>query len=158
MITSEIVYENYLKEIEKIFDSKPGTPEGNRLVYLVSEVEEYEQIVYPINEDDYFANLKLLEKIIDENPKEQSERWHYMKFIAKHITKYEATHKLKDDCEYRDVINRIKLQKYVMNCLKDTKAESCSVLDCDGQLVFGIEWNDGITCIRSCDFEKYEKK
>ena len=35
-------YEQILKRIEEIFDSKPNTPEGGELKYLVGLVEKYE--------------------------------------------------------------------------------------------------------------------
>ena len=42
-------YEQILKRIEEIFDSKPNTPEGNELEYLVGLVEKYEEENYPID-------------------------------------------------------------------------------------------------------------
>lgn len=47
-ITSEDEYEKVLARIEEIFHSKPGTPEGDELVYLVNLVEKYEDEHYPI--------------------------------------------------------------------------------------------------------------
>ena len=42
-------YKQILKRIEEIFDSKPNTPEGNELEYLVGLVEKYEEENYPID-------------------------------------------------------------------------------------------------------------
>ncbi len=47
-IESEEEYKRILKRIEVIFDAKPGTPEGVELEYLVKQVEEYEEVHYPI--------------------------------------------------------------------------------------------------------------
>ena len=47
-IESEEEYRRILKRIEVIFDAKPGTPEGVELEYLVKQVEEYEEVHYPI--------------------------------------------------------------------------------------------------------------
>ena len=44
---NETEYENKLKRIEEIFDAVDG-PEAEELKKLVSEVEEYENIHYPI--------------------------------------------------------------------------------------------------------------
>jgi HTH-type transcriptional regulator/antitoxin HigA len=42
-IDSEIEYERILAEIDKVFDAKPDTLEGDRLEELVTLVEAYEQ-------------------------------------------------------------------------------------------------------------------
>ena len=49
VIKSEEEYEQILKRIEDIFDSKPNTPEGDELEYLVGLVEKYEDENYPID-------------------------------------------------------------------------------------------------------------
>lgn len=41
-------YQAALKEIEKIFDAEPGTPNGDRLEVLSTLVEAYEDEHYPI--------------------------------------------------------------------------------------------------------------
>jgi HTH-type transcriptional regulator/antitoxin HigA len=41
-------YEAALKEIEKLIDSQPGTPEGDRMDVLVTLVEAYESRHFPI--------------------------------------------------------------------------------------------------------------
>ncbi len=51
-IRNEADYQGALKEIEKLFDSQPGTPEGDRMDVLVTLVETYEAKHYPIPEPD----------------------------------------------------------------------------------------------------------
>jgi HTH-type transcriptional regulator/antitoxin HigA len=51
-IRSETDYQATLKEIEKLLDSQPGTPEGDRLDVLVTLVEAYEVKHFPIPEPD----------------------------------------------------------------------------------------------------------
>ena len=46
-IKTEEEYEQILKRIEEIFDSKQNTPEGNELEYLVGLVEKYEDENFP---------------------------------------------------------------------------------------------------------------
>ncbi len=47
-ISSEREYKLTLAEIDKLFEAKRSTPEGDRLEALVSSVETYEQEHYPI--------------------------------------------------------------------------------------------------------------
>jgi HTH-type transcriptional regulator/antitoxin HigA len=49
-IRSEADYEGALKEIEKLRESQPGTPEGDRMDVLVTLVEAYEAKNFPISE------------------------------------------------------------------------------------------------------------
>jgi HTH-type transcriptional regulator / antitoxin HigA len=51
-IRSEADYEAALKEIEKLLESQPGTPEGDRMDVLVTLVEAYEAKNFPIPEPD----------------------------------------------------------------------------------------------------------
>jgi len=51
-IRNEADYQAALKEIEKLLESQPGTPEGDRLDVLVTLVEAYEAKHYPIPEPD----------------------------------------------------------------------------------------------------------
>jgi HTH-type transcriptional regulator / antitoxin HigA len=51
-IHSEADYQAALKEIEKLMDSQPGTPEGDRMEVLVTLVEAYEVKHFPIPEPD----------------------------------------------------------------------------------------------------------
>ncbi len=47
-IKTEKEYKAALKDIERIFDTDPNTPEGDRLDVLVTLVEVYEDEYYPI--------------------------------------------------------------------------------------------------------------
>jgi HTH-type transcriptional regulator/antitoxin HigA len=47
-IKTEKEYEAALEEIERLFDADPGSPSGDRLEVLVTLVEAYEDIHYPI--------------------------------------------------------------------------------------------------------------
>jgi len=47
-ITNESEYELALEELEKVFDSEYGTPEGNEALRLVLMIEEWESKYYPI--------------------------------------------------------------------------------------------------------------
>lgn len=51
-IRTEQDYQAALKEIERLFEAVPGTPESDRLDILVSLVEAYEAKHYPIPEPD----------------------------------------------------------------------------------------------------------
>ncbi len=51
-IRSEADYQVALKEIEKLVDSQPGTPDGDRMDVLVTLVEAYEAKYFPIPEPD----------------------------------------------------------------------------------------------------------
>jgi HTH-type transcriptional regulator/antitoxin HigA len=51
-IRSEADYEATLKEIEKLMESEPGTPEGDLMDVLVTLVEAYEAKHFPIPEPD----------------------------------------------------------------------------------------------------------
>jgi HTH-type transcriptional regulator/antitoxin HigA len=50
-------YENTLKEIERLFDAKPNTPEGDKLDVLTTLVEAYENEHYPIDFPDAVTAL-----------------------------------------------------------------------------------------------------
>jgi HTH-type transcriptional regulator/antitoxin HigA len=49
-IRSEVDYQAALNEIEKLMESQPGTPEGDRMEVLVKLVEAYEVKHFPIPE------------------------------------------------------------------------------------------------------------
>lgn len=51
-IHTESDHEAALKEIDKLMESMPGTPEGDRLDILVTLVEAYEAKNFPIPEPD----------------------------------------------------------------------------------------------------------
>jgi HTH-type transcriptional regulator / antitoxin HigA len=58
-IRSEVDYQAALKEIENLFESQPGTPDGDRMDVLVTLVEAYEAKHFPISEpDDYVEVLE----------------------------------------------------------------------------------------------------
>jgi addiction module HigA family antidote len=58
VIKSEEEYEQILKRIEDIFDSKPNTPEGDELEYLVDLVEKYEDKNFPIDKPSPKASIR----------------------------------------------------------------------------------------------------
>ena len=51
-IRTEADYEAALKDIEKLMESQPGTPEGDRMDVLVTLIEAYEAKHFPIPEPD----------------------------------------------------------------------------------------------------------
>lgn len=51
-IRNEADYQAALKEIEKLIDFQPGTPDGDRMDVLVTLVEAYEARNFPIPEPD----------------------------------------------------------------------------------------------------------
>jgi HTH-type transcriptional regulator / antitoxin HigA len=51
-ITNELEYEMALDDLKKLMDAKPGTKEARRLVALADAIEAYEDIHYPIDEED----------------------------------------------------------------------------------------------------------
>ncbi len=51
-VRTKLEYEEALKEIERLWDSEPGTPEGDRFEVLVTLVEAYEEEHYPIDPPD----------------------------------------------------------------------------------------------------------
>jgi HTH-type transcriptional regulator/antitoxin HigA len=51
-IRNEIDYQESLKEIENLFDSQPGTPDGDRMEVLVTLLDSYEAVHFPIPEPD----------------------------------------------------------------------------------------------------------
>lgn len=57
-IKTEGDYHKALKEIEKLWDAKPNTPQGDRLDVLVTLVEAYEQKHYKINPPDPVEAIK----------------------------------------------------------------------------------------------------
>lgn len=57
-IKAEEEYNEILKRIEEIFDTKPNTPEGKELEYLVGLVEKYEDENYPIDKTSARAAIK----------------------------------------------------------------------------------------------------
>lgn len=58
VIKTEEDYEQILKRIEEIFDSKSNTPEGDELECLVGLVEKYEDENFPIDEPSPRATIR----------------------------------------------------------------------------------------------------
>jgi HTH-type transcriptional regulator/antitoxin HigA len=57
-IKSETDYELALKHLDKIFDAKPGTKEGDELEILALVIEDYEDKHYPIDAPDPIEAIK----------------------------------------------------------------------------------------------------
>lgn len=57
-IKSQQDYQNALSEIERLFDTKPNTPDGDRLEILTTLVEKYEEDHYPIEAPNPVEALK----------------------------------------------------------------------------------------------------
>jgi len=57
-LKTETDYDAALREIERLFDAAPNTPEGDRLDVLTTLVEAYEAQHYPIPEPDPIEALK----------------------------------------------------------------------------------------------------
>jgi HTH-type transcriptional regulator / antitoxin HigA len=67
-IKTELDYQNALKQIEKLFDAEPNSPEYDYLDILTTLVEAYEQKHYPIEAPDaisailYYLEIRGLSK------------------------------------------------------------------------------------------------
>ena len=59
-IKTENDYEKALQRVNKIFDAKPDTKEGDELDILVTLIEKYELIHYPIPEPDPIEAIKFM--------------------------------------------------------------------------------------------------
>lgn len=57
-IKTEIDYNSTLERVNKLFDAKPNTEESDELDILVTLIEKYEQINYPIPEPDPIEAIK----------------------------------------------------------------------------------------------------
>jgi HTH-type transcriptional regulator/antitoxin HigA len=51
-------YEIALKEMEKLWGAKPGTPEGDRLDVLATLIDAYETVHYPMDPPDPIEAIK----------------------------------------------------------------------------------------------------
>jgi HTH-type transcriptional regulator/antitoxin HigA len=51
-ITCDLDYRQAMNEIERLFDARPNTPEGDRLDALVTLVEAWEEKHFPIHPPD----------------------------------------------------------------------------------------------------------
>lgn len=58
VIKTEEEYQNALREIDKIFDAKPGTSEGDRFELLSVLIDLYEQRHFPIEAPDPIEAIK----------------------------------------------------------------------------------------------------
>lgn len=58
VIKTEEEYQNALRELDKIFDAKPGTPEGDRFELLSVLIDLYEQHHFPIETPDPIEAIK----------------------------------------------------------------------------------------------------
>ncbi|MDL2141394.1 MULTISPECIES: helix-turn-helix domain-containing protein [Flavobacterium] len=59
-IKTEHDYDLALERVNAIFDAKPNTDEGDELDILVTLIEKYEQINYPISEPDPIEAIKFM--------------------------------------------------------------------------------------------------
>lgn len=59
-IKTEKDYDLALERVNTIFDAKPNTNEGDELDILVTLIEKYEQINYPIPEPDPIEAIKFM--------------------------------------------------------------------------------------------------
>jgi HTH-type transcriptional regulator / antitoxin HigA len=58
IIKTEADYDNALERIDKLMDADPGTAEGDELELLVTLVELYEKVAYPIDLPDPIEAIK----------------------------------------------------------------------------------------------------
>ena len=59
-IKSERDYQRALKDVEKLMDAKPNTPDGDALDVLATLVEKWEEEHYPIEAPDPVAALEFV--------------------------------------------------------------------------------------------------
>jgi HTH-type transcriptional regulator / antitoxin HigA len=59
-IKNEKEYQKALKELEKVFDASPGTPEGDVGEVLVLLIEDYEKKHFPIDAPDPIEAIKYI--------------------------------------------------------------------------------------------------
>lgn len=59
LIKSETDYQNALKNLEKVFDAKIGTPESDEADILGLLIDEYEKKHYPIDAPDPIEAIKI---------------------------------------------------------------------------------------------------
>lgn len=57
-VRNEIDYQATLAEIDQLFNATPDTPEDARLEVLLTWVEAYEEVHYPLNMPDPIAMIK----------------------------------------------------------------------------------------------------
>ena len=59
-VKNEREYQAALKELEKVFDARPNTPEGDKAKILVLLIEDYEKMHYPIGAPDPIEAIKYI--------------------------------------------------------------------------------------------------
>ena len=65
-------YDAAVAEIERLFDAEPGTDDGDKLDILVTLVEKYEQLLWPIDTS-RIDPIDILNYLIDEGGHTQAE-------------------------------------------------------------------------------------
>src|SRR5713101_4493881 len=59
-IKTKADYRATLKEVERLWDAEPGTPDGDRVEVLVTLIEAYEAEHYPISAPDPIAAIEFM--------------------------------------------------------------------------------------------------
>src|ERR1700741_1883915 len=59
-IRTKADYRTALKEVERLWDADPGTPDGDRVEVLVTLIEAYEATHYPIPAPDPIAAIEFM--------------------------------------------------------------------------------------------------
>lgn len=59
-IKNEKDYQGALKDLEKVFDAKPGTPQGDQAELLMLIIEDYEKKHHPIDAPDPVEAIKYI--------------------------------------------------------------------------------------------------
>jgi len=59
-IRTKADYRAALKEVERLWDANPGTPEGDRVDVLVTLIEAYEERHFPIPAPDPIAAIHFM--------------------------------------------------------------------------------------------------
>jgi len=70
VIKSGIEYSNALARLEDIFDSEPGTPQGDELELLALLIDDYEKTHYPIGLPDPVEAIKFRMEQMNYNAKD----------------------------------------------------------------------------------------
>ena len=70
VIKTEKEYKQALKRLEVIFDSEPGTPEGDELELLSLLIDNYEKVHHPIDLPDPIEAIKFRMEQLNYKPKD----------------------------------------------------------------------------------------
>jgi HTH-type transcriptional regulator / antitoxin HigA len=62
-ITTEEEYEKALHKLRALWDAEPGTDEEDELIVLSDAIEAYEEIHYPIDEEDIEEYVQKLHRL-----------------------------------------------------------------------------------------------